>query len=87
MFAAYKHSNQRSKDVVPSPYLDNPIALVDVLANKGRLDDERLMVAAVLHDTLEDTHVGGMVHDLASQAQFHESARYAALTVMPLNPR
>ena len=55
MFAAYKHSNQRSKDVVPSPYLDNPIALVDVLANKGRLDDERLMVAAVLHDTLEDT--------------------------------
>ena len=86
-FAADKHRNQRRKDVAASPYINHPIALVNVLANEGGLDDERLMVAAVLHDTLEDTRAGGMVHALASQAQFHEATRYAALTVMPLNPR
>lgn len=54
-FAADKHRNQRRKDVAASPYINHPIALVDVLANEGGLEDERLLVAAVLHDTLEDT--------------------------------
>ncbi|KVR67588.1 phosphohydrolase [Burkholderia vietnamiensis] len=54
-FAADKHRNQRRKDEDASPYINHPIALADVLANEAGIDDERVLVAAVLHDTIEDT--------------------------------
>lgn len=54
-FAAEKHRNQRRKDPEASPYINHPIALANVLANEGGLDDERVLIAAVLHDTVEDT--------------------------------
>lgn len=54
-FAANKHRNQRRKDVDASPYINHPIALADVLANEGGVEDERVLMAAVLHDTIEDT--------------------------------
>lgn len=54
-FAAHKHRDQRRKDAAASPYINHPIALANVLSNEGGIDDERVLVAAVLHDTIEDT--------------------------------
>jgi len=54
-FAAHKHRDQRRKDVVASPYINHPIALANVLANEAHIDDESVLIAAVLHDTIEDT--------------------------------
>ena len=54
-FAANKHRNQRRKDADASPYINHPIALADVLANEGGVTDETVLIAAILHDTIEDT--------------------------------
>lgn len=54
-FAASKHRDQRRKDAAASPYINHPIALANVLANEAGIDDERVLIAAVLHDTVEDT--------------------------------
>ena len=54
-FAADRHRDQRRKDANASPYINHPIALANVLANEAGIDDERVLIAAVLHDTIEDT--------------------------------
>ena len=54
-FAADRHRNQRRKDVDASPYINHPIGLANVLANEAGIEDERVLIAAILHDTLEDT--------------------------------
>ncbi|MDQ5945799.1 MAG: diphosphokinase / guanosine-3,5-bis(diphosphate) 3-diphosphatase [Pseudomonadota bacterium] len=54
-FAADKHRNQRRKDAEASPYINHPIALANVLANEGNLSEEAVLIAAILHDTIEDT--------------------------------
>lgn len=54
-FAAFKHRDQRRKDAAASPYINHPIALANVLANEGGIDDEDVLIAAILHDTVEDT--------------------------------
>jgi len=54
-FAAHIHRDQRRKDAAASPYINHPIALANVLANEGGIDDERVLIAAILHDTIEDT--------------------------------
>lgn len=54
-FASEKHSSQRRKDAAKSPYINHPIALVDVLANEGNVTDIQILCAAALHDTIEDT--------------------------------
>jgi (p)ppGpp synthase/HD superfamily hydrolase len=46
-----KHRDQRRKDLVASPYINHPIGL----ANEASVEDERVLIAAVLHDTIEDT--------------------------------
>jgi GTP diphosphokinase / guanosine-3',5'-bis(diphosphate) 3'-diphosphatase len=53
-FAAEKHRNQRRKDRDASPYINHPIALANVLAQAG-VSDENVIIAALLHDTIEDT--------------------------------
>lgn len=54
-FAADKHRNQRRKDIQASPYINHPIALANILANEASIEDEKVLVAAILHDTIEDT--------------------------------
>lgn len=54
-FAADKHRNQRRKDAEASPYINHPIALANVLANESGIEDEHVLVTAILHDTIEDT--------------------------------
>ena len=54
-FAALKHRDQRRKDVEASPYINHPISVARVIAEVGGVDDPEILVAALLHDTLEDT--------------------------------
>ncbi len=54
-FAANKHRNQRRKDAEASPYINHPIALANLLLNEAGVEDQRILVAAILHDTIEDT--------------------------------
>ncbi|OQA33073.1 MAG: GTP pyrophosphokinase rsh [Betaproteobacteria bacterium ADurb.Bin341] len=54
-FAADKHCNQRRKDKQASPYINHPIALANVLKNEGGIADAKVLAAAMLHDTIEDT--------------------------------
>jgi guanosine-3',5'-bis(diphosphate) 3'-pyrophosphohydrolase len=54
-FAAHKHRDQRRKDAEESPYINHPIALAACLANEGGVTETAVLVAAVLHDTIEDT--------------------------------
>ncbi|MEN9760539.1 MAG: hypothetical protein RI906_365 [Pseudomonadota bacterium] len=54
-FAAQKHRHQRRKDVHASPYINHPIELVQVLVSEAGILDTAVLVAAILHDTIEDT--------------------------------
>ena len=54
-FAADKHRRQRRKDADESPYINHPIAVATVLAVEVNVSDEATLLAAVLHDTVEDT--------------------------------
>ena len=54
-FAAAKHKDQRRKDSDASPYINHPIALTDVLLHEGGIGTVDILVAALLHDTIEDT--------------------------------
>jgi guanosine-3',5'-bis(diphosphate) 3'-pyrophosphohydrolase len=55
MFAADKHRDQRRKGAEASPYINHPIAVATLLACEAGVVDEVLLIAAVLHDTVEDT--------------------------------
>jgi (p)ppGpp synthase/HD superfamily hydrolase len=54
-FAAYKHRFQKRKGKEASPYINHPIAVAKLLATVGSVTDLPTLVAAVLHDTVEDT--------------------------------
>ena len=54
-FAARKHRDQRRKDDHGSPYINHPIALARVLCEEAGVSDTRILCAALLHDTVEDT--------------------------------
>ena len=53
-FSAEKHRTQHRKDNV-SPYINHPIAVAETLARVGNVRDLDTIVAAILHDTIEDT--------------------------------
>jgi (p)ppGpp synthase/HD superfamily hydrolase len=54
-FAAQKHSTQRRKDSAKTPYINHPIGVANILANEGDVTDIDVLMAALLHDTVEDT--------------------------------
>ncbi len=54
-FAANKHRHQRRKDPGASPYINHAIDVATILADQGGVTDVTLLVAALLHDTVEDT--------------------------------
>jgi hypothetical protein len=53
-FAAAKHRDQRrmNGDI---PYINHPIGVVHILCGTGGIEDTATLMAAVLHDTIEDT--------------------------------
>jgi len=54
VFAADKHKTQRRKDKDATPYIGHPIQVASLLAEAGVTDTD-VLVAALLHDTVEDT--------------------------------
>jgi guanosine-3',5'-bis(diphosphate) 3'-pyrophosphohydrolase len=54
-FAADKHQNQRRKGRDQLPYINHPIRVTDTLWRVGGVRDVSTLLAALLHDTLEDT--------------------------------
>mmetsp|Transcript_4020 Transcript_4020/g.11234 ORF Transcript_4020/g.11234 Transcript_4020/m.11234 type:complete len:200 (-) Transcript_4020:40-639(-) len=53
-FAAEKHRDQRRKGD-DSPYINHPIGVAEYVRTVGGVSDVNVLVAAVLHDTVEDT--------------------------------
>lgn len=53
-FAARKHSSQRRKDSRQTPYVNHVIGVAHSLSSAG-VCDAKIIVAALLHDTVEDT--------------------------------
>ena len=54
-FASRKHSTGRRKGEDASPYINHPIRVAHLLADTGGITDLVTLMAAVLHDTIEDT--------------------------------
>jgi guanosine-3',5'-bis(diphosphate) 3'-pyrophosphohydrolase len=54
-FAANKHCGQYRKSKEKIPYINHPISVARLLAEVGRVRDQNILIAALLHDTIEDT--------------------------------
>ena len=54
-FAARKHSSQRRKNRDSSPYINHPVEVAFHLSSVGNIEEEDILIAALLHDTIEDT--------------------------------
>lgn len=87
-FAARKHRNQRRKDREATPYINHPLALARLLWVEGRIRDPRVIAAALLHDTIEDTRttraelvrsfgrgVAGIVAEVTDNKRLHKKTR------------
>lgn len=53
-FSAYKHRDQRRKNSKQIPYINHPLSVAARLVAAG-VQDVDILVAAILHDTVEDT--------------------------------
>jgi len=56
-FAAEKHRDQKRKGSGAHPYINHPLEVASLLANVGKVDDVDVIVAGILHDTVEDCSV------------------------------
>ena len=56
LFSADKHRDQRRKDQEQTPYINHPIAVAQRLWETGGVRDPITLIAALLHDTIEDTN-------------------------------
>jgi (p)ppGpp synthase/HD superfamily hydrolase len=56
-FAAEAHRNQRRKGTSQEPYLNHLIEVLDLVASVEGGDMD-VLIAALLHDVLEDTRTG-----------------------------
>jgi (p)ppGpp synthase/HD superfamily hydrolase len=70
-FAAAAHVDQRRKGVAAEPYINHLTEVAELVAKATRGTDPEIIIAAVLHDTVEDTETS-----LASvEAAFGERVR------------
>jgi len=58
-FSADRHRRQNRKGYDPPPYINHPLEVASILANVGGVTDATTLVAALLHDTIEDTSATG----------------------------
>ncbi|MEA3327944.1 MAG: HD domain-containing protein [Chloroflexota bacterium] len=55
IFAANKHQGHIRKDQKGSPYITHPLLVAQAIWKIGGVTDTNILVAAILHDTIEDT--------------------------------
>jgi len=55
--AASAHTKQRRKDPDRTPYINHPLEVAVLLTYDGQVDDVDTLIAAVLHDVVEDTDI------------------------------
>lgn len=76
-FAADRHRTRRRKDAEASPCVNHTIEVAETLARVGRVRDRDVLLAAILHDTIE-------VRESSTACC---GARGGASGVRPLRPR
>lgn len=54
-YAARKHIGQTRKGENAAPYLNHPIEVASLIAEIGGIENDTVLAAALLHDTVEDT--------------------------------
>lgn len=54
-FSAKKHRYQKRKGNDAEPYINHPLEVANLLASVGNVADYEILMAAILHDTVEDT--------------------------------
>lgn len=84
LFAADKHREQRRKGARATPYVNHPLAVADRLTRIGGIDGVTILMAAILHDTIEDTET--TADELASLFGPRVSALVVELTIDKLPP-
>jgi (p)ppGpp synthase/HD superfamily hydrolase len=76
-YAAEKHAGQKRKGLAKEPYVNHLIEVAELIAASCEALDTNLIVAGLLHDTIEDTdtsaqeleqHFGGDVTSLVLEA-------------------
>jgi guanosine-3',5'-bis(diphosphate) 3'-pyrophosphohydrolase len=55
--AAQRHTGHHRKGDKKEPYINHPLEVANLLANVGGVDDIDVLIAAILHDTVEDVGV------------------------------
>ena len=74
-FAAERHRNQRRKGAAQEPYINHLLEVMGLVARATDGEDVDLMVAALLHDAIEDANVS------AAELESRFSARVARIVV------
>ncbi len=54
-FGAHKHRKQKRKGADETPYFNHPIDVAETLWSVGAVRDIAILIAALLHDVIEDT--------------------------------
>jgi guanosine-3',5'-bis(diphosphate) 3'-pyrophosphohydrolase len=72
-FAAKKHTNQKRKGAAGEPYINHPLEVANLIANVGGVSDTDVLIAAILHDTVEDC---GVTRDEIAEAFGEAVAAY-----------
>lgn len=54
-YSAHQHREQRRKGVDETPYVNHPVEVAEMLWRVGGVREVPVLVAALLHDTVEDT--------------------------------
>ncbi|MFC0220732.1 HD domain-containing protein [Pseudochelatococcus lubricantis] len=57
VYAAEAHANQRRKGAAQEPYINHLIEVLDLVARATGGEDGELLIAALLHDVVEDTPI------------------------------
>ena len=91
-FAAEQHRDDRRKGATAAPYINHPIVVAEQLAAHGLGDDLELLMAAILHDVIEDTdatfeqvrrtfgpRVAGIVQEVSDDKSIEKEARRQAV--------
>jgi len=101
LFAAEAHRNQRRKGAAQEPYLNHLIEVLDLVVQAGDGTDMDMVLAALLHDVVEDTpatyedvaanfgeHVAQIVRENSDDMSLpKDERRRARIAAMPLKSR